>query len=386
MLADMKLDRPSVILIAGLTARVDREVALGIATYARQHTDWSLSCQPDFTSADLHRARPTGIIRLGLDPAMNKVIHRAGIPLVLVAMPDYTAKSTFVVVDERQIGRMAAEYFVELGLKHFAYVGHGQWPFVAERRDYFAEALAARGFGPLLSHTGMFYDGRQRKRFMKNLETLLLRVPKPCGLLAANDALGVVIIETCSNLGLRVPDDIAVVGVDDDELACELSRIPLSSIVQPFLTIGYESARLLHQHMTNPKQPVTRLLLPPLKVRSRASSALIALDDADVVAALRLITSHLAESINVEWVVRQLPVARRSLERKFKKLVGRTILGQIHHVRLQKAKELLAESDLSLDTVAQRSGFANARWMADSFRRELRITPHRFRRQFRTEH
>jgi transcriptional regulator GlxA family with amidase domain len=105
----------------------------------------------------------------------------------------------------------------------------------------------------------------------------------------------------------------------------------------------------------------------------------------DVVAALRLINDHFAEPISVSWIVEQLPVTQRTLHNKFRRLLGRSILQQLHHKRLQKAKELLSESDLGFAVVAKRSGFANPRWMADSFRREVGITPQRFRRQFRTE-
>ena len=309
----------------------------------------------------------------------------AGLPAVLIGHAIDAPTVSSVYIDEAALGKMAAEHFVDLGLEYFAFVAHGDWPFVAERRKGFAAGVKALGYGPVHELTGAMYDRRRRRRFERDMTKLLTNLPHPCGLLAANDILGVEIVSACRNLNIRVPEDVAVLGVDDDEMACELSEVPLSSVEQPLQAIGYEAARVLHQHMEDPNLPPTRMLLPPVRVVRRASSDLFALNDPDVVAALHLINDHAAEPINVAWVVRQLAVARRSLQRRFKTVVGRTLLAQIQHVRLQKAKELLSDSDLSLELVAQQSGLANARWMADCFRKELGVTPLRYRRQFRME-
>lgn len=381
----MTLSRTQVLLITQLETKFSREVLHGALTYTRQHTNWQLTCQLAVSAAQQRAMHFAGGLSLAGDPQVDQAFRKIGIPLIQVGNTADESQVSSVSVDERGIGTMAAEYLAGLGLKHFAYVGHGTWPFIRERLDGFTDALRRLGHDKMHHLIGQFYDRRRRQRFERNLGAMLQALPRPCGLLAANDVLGVEIVTTCRNLGLRVPDDVAVLGVDDDELACELSEVPLSSIAQPFSSIGYEAARLLHQHLQRPRKRPTQLRLPPLRVVARASSDLIAVDDADVVAALRLINHHLAEPINVTWLIRQLPVARRSLERRFKALIGRTLLDQIHLVRFQKAKELLAESDLGLEVVAQRSGFANSRWLADSFRRELGTTPIRFRRQYRTE-
>lgn len=379
----LKLHRPRVLLLSNLGARFEREVAMGIATYAREHTNWRLYSEREPDWEQERQNPPAGIISFAANPQIEEFALQHKITFVKIADPVPRPGICAVAVDERAVGTLAAEYFLSLGLKHFACVGHGNWPFLAERLGHFARAIEERGVGPVHQFVGRMYDPRERPHFERMVEALLLKLPRPCGLLAANDALGVEIIEICQNIGVRVPDDIAIVGVDDDELTCELGKIPLSSVVQPFMRIGYEAGRILDEHIKDATLPPEQLLLPPLKVHPRASSDLIALSDPDVVAALRLINFHLAEPINVAWIVSQLPVARRSLERKFRKLVGRTILEQIHRARLQRAKDLLAESDLSLDMVAQRSGFVNARWLSDCFRKELNTTPTRFRREFR---
>jgi LacI family transcriptional regulator len=356
-----------------------------VVTYVRQHIRWRVACKRQTHAAEIRDLNPSGIVSFSADNWILEFARAARIPLVLVCNARTTPNVSTVFVDERLVGQMAANYLTGLGLRHFACVGHGPWAFVPQRMNGFAEAVEARGLGPVHQLVGSLYDGRRRPRFKRELVAMLQKLPRPCGVLAANDALGVEIVAACRNIGLRVPDDIAVLGVDDDDVACELSEVPLSSIAQPLVAIGYESTRLLHQHLDDPHTKPTNITLPPMRVVPRASTDLIALDDADVVSALRLINHHFTEPLNVAWIVEQLPVARRSLERRFKRLVGRTILEQIHHVRLEKAKELLAESDLSLEVVAKRSGFVNARWMADSFRRDIKITPNRFRRRLRSE-
>lgn len=381
----MKPIRPQVLLTTKFEATYNREMLRGVVAYTRQHTNWQLICRALLPPADQRRLRPAGVLVTGVAPHVNRWAQKIGAPFVIIGATTGDPRDSIVSADDVLIGKMAVDYFADMGLKHIAYVGHGTWPFVHDRLRGVLEGAQQHNCTPICRILRSFDNPARRPRFEADLEAMLRSLPRPCGVLAASDILGVLIIDICRRVGLRVPDDLAVLGVDDDQLACELSEIPLSSIAQPLTAIGYEAARMLHQRMRQPTRPPAQLLLPPLRVVPRASTDLIAMADEDVVQAMRLINFHFAEPINVDWVTRQMPVARRSLYRKFQKCLGRTILEQIHHVRFQKAKELLAESDLALEVVAQRSGFANARWMANSFRRELKITPNRFRRQFRTE-
>ena len=329
---------------------------------------------------------PEGILLLASDARVVAPVMKAGVPVVMVGHIVAGASGlSDISVDEDALGAMAAEHLASLGLRHFAFVAHGDWPFIQPRRNGFVKAVEAMGHGLVRELQGYLFEAALRPAFDADLRRMLCELPRPCGLLAANDELGVLVVETCLSLGLRVPEDVSVLGVDDDEMACELSEVPLSSVKQPLLAMGYEAARMLHRQMESPGSPAGSLQLLPSGVAVRASSDLFAQDDPDVAAALRLIKDHAAEPINVAWLVRHLPVSRRSLECKFKAAVGRTLLGQIHHVRFQRAKELLVDSDLSLEQVARRSGFTNGQWMSESFRRELDITPSRYRRQFRNE-
>jgi LacI family transcriptional regulator len=380
----MALVRPRVLVTSVYEGRFQEEVFRGMVAYAHQCTDWQLVCQANVTAAQHRKIQARGVLTAGAGQPTHRWAHAAGIPLVMVANTIPDPHASVVHVDEDAVGAMAVEHLLGLGVKHLAYAGHGPWWFVGARRGGFVKAAGARGCGPVHQFIGTLYDQRRRRaRCERDLRAMLEGLPRPCGVLAAADDLGVIIVQFCHELGLRVPEDIAVLGVDNHQLPCELSEVPLSSIEQPLFGIGYEGARLLHRQMQDASPRPTTVLLPPVRVVARASTDLIALDDEDVVAALRLINEHYAEPINVEWVARQLPVTRRGLYDKFMRLVGRTVLQQIHHVRLAKAKELLAESDLGLDAVARRSGFVTSPWMANSFRKELGTTPNRYRRQFK---
>jgi LacI family transcriptional regulator len=382
----MKPGRPLILITAAYPSEFRREIFHGMMTYAHQHTNWRLMCRVDLPLAEQRKLQPAGVLSVGpYKPARKRPqqADTASPPTVMVTEPLPGLLGSTVSVDEQGVGAMGAEHFIGLGFKHLAYVGVGDWMFVHRRRDGFIKAAESQGLGPVPQLLAALRTSLQRARFDGNLRLLLEALPRPCGVMATYDELGVQIIQTCRELGLAVPNDIAVLGVDNDCLSCELSDVPLSSIAQPLPALGYEAARLLHQHLDGETAYPAHRVLPPLRVVPRASSDLIALEDEDVVAALRLINDHFAEPINVTWIVGQLPVAQRTLYNKFQKLVGRTVLEQLHHVRFQKARELLSESDLSLGMVARRSGFGDQPWLTNSFRRELGITPNRFRQRFR---
>jgi LacI family transcriptional regulator len=343
----MKFDRPKILLLTSFDTSYFREMFRGIVAYSHQHTHWHLLSRTNLTSHELRKINPAGVLVTSVRPQVNQWIRAAGIPYIIMGDISSDPNDSSVCADDAAIGAMAVEYFASLGLKHLAFVAHSDWPFVGRRMESFIKAAEARGYGRVHHMVGTARNPDQQDQFVQDLETMLTSLPRPCGVLTANDAAGVMVVEACRRIDLRVPDDIAVLGVDNDQLECELSEVPLSSVFQPAYAIGYESAALLHQQLQQPGKPPSQLLLPPVRIVPRASSDLIALDDEDVVAALKLINHHMAEPINVNWVVRQIPVARRSLYRKFTALVGRTLLEQIHFVRFQRAKELLQASTRS---------------------------------------
>ncbi len=361
-----------------------RGVSRGVIAYARQQTNWRLSRSLHPSADEVFSTESKGLICQDINPADYLQLQQAGIPVVLVGRANANPNIDAVVVDEDAVGAIAADHFIELGLRNFAYVASGNWLFVHLRLAGLNAALAARALGPASSFIESLYDEHMRLRFETMLEQWLPRLPRPCAVLAANDAVGIEVVAAARRAGLRVPDDLTVVGVDDDDLFCEMSDVPLSSVAQPTFAIGFEAARVLQERIEKPDRPRAVVELAPIRVVTRASSDLVALDDEDVAMAVRLIRDHAAEPITVEWIVKQIPVARRSLERRFRNTIGRSMLEQVHRVRFERARQLLAETDLGLKAVAKQSGFGNARWLAKSFQKQLRQSPSDFRKRYRT--
>jgi LacI family transcriptional regulator len=203
------------------------------------------------------------------------------------------------------------------------------------------------------------------------------------GIFAPNDIWGVQLTEVCLRAGLQVPEDVAILGVDDDDLLCEFARPALSSIALPTQRIGYEAAREVERLLKRARASLRPLLLPPLRVIARRSTDILAVDDSDVVAALRFIRRQAHQPIRVIDLLREVPTSRRSLERQFRKVLGRSILGEIRRVHVERASQLLALPDLPLHSVAERSGFTDAKRFSTVFRQMVGLTPSAYRHRLR---
>jgi LacI family transcriptional regulator len=199
--------------------------------------------------------------------------------------------------------------------------------------------------------------------------------------LADHDVAAHDLADMCQILGLRVPDDVAILGVDDDELECQLAFPPLSSVAIPAERIGFEAARLLDRLLSGKRMVPRAVYLPPVRVVTRHSTSTFAIDEPVVTAALHYIHNHFAEPLRVSAIAARLVVRRRILERKFRSLLGRSVLDEIHRVRIEHVKELLANSDLSMSEVAVKSGFSTPQRMATLFRKLAGLAPRAYRRQ-----
>jgi LacI family transcriptional regulator len=216
------------------------------------------------------------------------------------------------------------------------------------------------------------------------LATWLVGLPKPTGLMIASDQLGPHTLEACRSNGVVVPDDLGVLGVDNDEPLCEVSDPPLSSVWPNHRQVGYEAARLLDSLMRNGAHPTAPTLLSPKGVLARMSTGALAVDDRNVAQSLRYIREHACEAIDVDDVVRRVPISRSVLQRRFREVLGRSIHDELIRVRLARARELLEDSDLPLVEIAERTGFRHQEYMGAVFRQRLKTTPGQLRRRRRS--
>lgn len=365
-----------------------RGVLRGIKQFVQTRPHWDLMhLDTDRMSVrELGSLRPAGIIALLVYRHLAETVRSLRRPIVNVAnvLPDLPFPQ--VTTDHRKIGALAAEHFSERGFRHFGFVGHLHHVYSRIREDGFRGALAAGGYALQTFHERPAPTYRHRGRLFHLNKAFLLwlrQLPKPVGIFATNDLWGLPIVEACRLVGLSVPDDVAVIGVDNDELRCELARPSLSSIEVPAERVGYEAAALLERLIDGAKPPAEPLLIPPIRVVTRQSTDVLAGRDHEVNTAVRFIRDHAHQPLSVEDVLREVPASRRSLERRFRSTLERSIGEEIRHVHLERVRDLLASTALRMDEVASRAGFASVHYMSRVFRQVMGMTPTEYRRQVR---
>ena len=375
-------------LLMGQDLGYCRGVFRGIHTYALHEKRWILRDVPpdEQILPSLREWQPQGIIAHLFDADFARRVLALKKPLVNITNTLVRLKAPFVEVDHLRVGQLAAEHFLERGYVNFGYLGSGWTGFSQQRERGFRRRLATAGH----SLSSCYADYLPRPPLASSWKTAdrqvrdwLLALPKPAAILASNDVPARHLAETCRMLGLYVPEQVAVLGVDNDEVECLLCHPPLSSVVNPAEQIGYEAARLLDRLMSGRTPPRKPIYVRPTHVVTRQSTDVIAVADPDVSRAAAFIRDHAAEKIGVADVVLPLSMARRRLERRFRGCLGRTILEEIQRVRVERAKHLLAETDLPMPVVASRSGFSTPQRLAAVFRRATGQSPLVYRRQVR---
>jgi LacI family transcriptional regulator len=201
--------------------------------------------------------------------------------------------------------------------------------------------------------------------------------------MACYDFKGQQVLDVCAELGIAVPEQVAVIGVDNDSHLCSLCTPPLTSVVPDTRRAGYEAARLLDRLMQGSPVPADAILVKPVGIVDRQSTDVYAIDDADVVRALRFIRAHACEGIRVADVLREVSLSRRVLESRFRELLGRTPHAEIHRLQMERACRLLTETDLPLVQVASQTGLAHAEYLSVAFKRHTGLSPRDYRRQHR---
>jgi LacI family transcriptional regulator len=382
-----------VALLLETSTEYGRGLLRGIVRYSRLYGPWSLYVAPGHLEQALPKAKSwsgTGIIARIHSLEMAKQIRATGLPFVASSLDEFRSprrgdKFGEVCTNSAAIGQMAATHLVDRSLRHFAFCGFHGCAWSARREEAFSQYLSERAFqcqahrielGNWMHWPNWIEDWEQEQRILLNW---LKSLPKPVGLMACNDICGREVLQACAAAGLRVPDDVAVVGVDNDELMCELSNPPLSSIALDVEKAGYEAARLLDSLMSGHLTAERVVQVEPVYVVTRQSSEIIAPDEPCVATALQFIKNHAGQPIAVPHVIEQTSVSRRTLERRFSRALGRSISSEITQRRLERAKRLLLETDLPSYRVAAAAGFGTIKTFNRVFRRAAGVSPQRFR-------
>ncbi|MEM6332862.1 MAG: substrate-binding domain-containing protein [Planctomycetota bacterium] len=351
-----------------------REVIRGIARYARQQPHWRLHSMVPYDPVPPRRWIADGGI--GHTPPDDwHGLLGDGAPRVLVGFTA-PAEAAQVSSNDTEIARLGVDHLIGLGLRNVVFAGEAD----SVRGVAFQAAMQAAEQRLLLMPPDLARSAQVgHTPPIEAIAAWLREAPKPLGVMAIHDVQARLVSVACRIADLRVPDDVAILGIDNDELLCELSDPPLSSIDHAMQEVGYEAAALLNRMLNG--GPVERVILPPKRVVTRRSTDVLAIDDPDVVAALRYIRTNGAQNISIDDVARSIPAARRTLERRFKKVMGHSLLDEVLRVRVNTARNLLITTDRPLPQVAESSGFNSLKHFHEVFRRRMGVTPVAFRRK-----
>lgn len=363
-----------------------REVIRGIRGYASDKPNWVLRDGPPRLQlvSQVRDWKPHGIIAGLVLPRVAKELVRIGVPLIDVAymLPDLSVPT--VDVDHRAVGRLAAEHFLERKFNQFGFFGSESAAYSKSQEAAFRECVAEAGHSVSSCYAEYLADlttAALWKKSTQKAERWLRRLPKPVAVLCCEDAPARYLADVCSQIGLKVPDEVALLGVGNDDLDCSLTQPALSSIAVPSERIGFEAAALLDRLMKGEKAQRRPKLLPPLHVVTRYSTDILAIEDETVQAALQYIRENAWADMSVNDLADGIAVGRRLLERKFRTILRRSILEEIYRVRVERAKELLTDTHLSITAIAERAGFPNTRRLDVVFSKQTGLSPREYRRQ-----
>lgn len=383
------VEAPRVALLIETASSYGRGLLRGIARYARLHGPWSFFIEPggqDEMPPPVRDWGVDGVITLFRTRRQARRILATRLPVVDLdfTLPDLVPWG--VCNDEAGVARAAAEHLLSRGLRHFAFVGwdavdDGISVWETQRRDVFADVVKRAGFEAVIYAWPRRRVDRARGREQKALARWLKSLPRPVGIMASNDQRARHVIEAARLAGLRVPDDLAVIGVDDDETLCELSTPSISSVALNTDQIGFKGAEVLDQLMQGKKVARSPVFVPPLGVIARKSTDLLAMADPIVVAAVRFMEANLSAPIRVADALRAVQVSRKTLEVRFAKSLGRTPHEELQRRRLEKVKLLLQQTAWPLKQIARAAGFTYVEHLHLMFRRAVGTTPAKFRAQ-----
>jgi LacI family transcriptional regulator len=378
---------PHVALLIETSRAYGRGLLRGVTEYVHDRGPWSVYFKPHGLSepspAWLTGWQGDGILARIETPELAEAVAATGLPTVDLRGRMQDLGIPFIGVNNRKVSELAASYLLDRGFERFAFCGlpRGQHVHMDQRCDHFREAVERAGH-PCDTHPD---PQRQAKtanweQEQDELARWLAALPKRVGVMACHDDRGLQVLDACRRVGLKVPDEVAVISVDNDDYLCGLADPPMTSIDPNPEAAGYEAAKLLDMMMRGGKPASDQTLIDPRGVVARRSTDVLAIDDPHLIRALRYIREHAVEPIDVRDVLRQVPLSRSGLERRFRRMLGRSPKEEITRARLECATQLLSYTKLPIESISHWSGFKSHKHFADVFRRKLGCTPRDYRK------
>ncbi|MGQ0287330.1 XylR family transcriptional regulator [Pasteurellaceae bacterium 22721_9_1] len=366
----------------------DRGVIEGIGQYIQaSQCNWDIFMEDDFTyhKDEIKNLSIDGIIADFDDIETAKLLHNMSIPTIAVGgsyqnTDDYP-HLPYVATDNYELVHTAFLHLKQKGLSHFAFYGYpteNQKHWAVERKNAFIQIMENN------EHQPRYYlgDKTQADNWAESQTKLcdwIKTLPKHTGIIAVTDARARHLLQACEHLKIAVPDEICIIGIDNEELIQYLSRVSLSSVVQGTTQIGYQAAKLLHRYLNGQQISHTPILVPPVKVEERRSTDYRSLQDPLVIQAMHFIRHRACQGIKTEQVLDHLRISRSNLEQRFKLEMDKTIHQVIHEEKLNRAKQLLQHTDISTQEISEICGYPSLQYFYAVFKKEYNKTPKEFR-------
>ena len=376
------------LIISDFTEAFPSKLLKGIVKYSRRKEQWSICRMPP---AYKKLIGIPGVVRWakqwGADAVIGQFEETDDVGLfavngIVAVAQDYKQRFTTIpniTADYLGTGRMAARFYLEHGFRHFGYFGFRNVCWSDERCEGFRRELEEAGFGESLYTYNLqeidnlwFYE-------REKLADWLNAIPKPIAIMACDDNQGNNLVEACHTAGIKIPSEVSILGVDNDELLCSLGSTPLSSIQVDIEDGGYRTAELIEQRVLNPDAPLRDVVLKPLKIIGRMSTAAYATDDVQIQKAIQFIHRNDNKKISVEDVMGEVALSRRLLERRFKKVTGQTIYQYITDLKLKHFAEMMLNSDEQLTNIAITLGESDTKSISRRFKQIYGCSPSQWR-------
>lgn len=376
---------PRIVLLIETSRGFGRDLLYGIAKYSRLHGPWSFYREPgglNRVSPKLNDWEPNGIIMR--DSAKIKSLMSLGLPTILALhkqnpSPPYPR----IITDSKAIGIMGAEHFLDRGFRNFAFCGFDNMKWSQIRCENFQKRVRQAGLTAHIYKQPKSPAQRSWRNEQKILSEWLSSLPKPLALMACNDDRAQHAIEACRLADLSVPDDVSILGVDNDELICELADVPLSSVALSTKMAGYMSSELLDKLIKGEeKMNSQEIPVRPTHIVTRQSTDILAIDDPNVSTAVRFIRENAKKALQVEDVANAAAISRRVLEKRFRKLLNRSVFNEIRRVRTKHCIKLLLETNMSISEIADTLNFRGVAHISRYFRKEAGMSLTDYRKKY----
>lgn len=370
--------RTSIYIYASAESTHERRIIQGVSDFARiQNPPWSVRWGSFLTSELLHRSSFDGLIVIALSDRQRELVGKLKIPVVNVSSRNLPWQGSSVTPDNALIGKLAATHFLERLYRRFHFIGPDAHSYSVERFEGFKASVS-----PFTCEAFWLRDDDPGGpgAVSRQLGDYLNGLPTGTAVFTANDIFARRVCDCVQSISRQVPEDIAVLGVDADKMVSLASPVPVSSVDPDSTRIGFEAARLICGLLEGSRK-AENVLIPPRGINVDISTDHLATNDPKIASAIQLIQQHACQGLTVSDVAQALAMGRRSIEQRFREATGRGIDEQIRRARLDRARELLDRSDLTISEIAEKTGYSNLYYFSSAFKKHFGASPKRYRSQ-----